>query len=71
MITENSLFNIIPIKEFARQLGKPESTIRTWKRRGDIPAHCFKEVGNTIFVKVKEIQEWLAAWGQHECVSKR
>ncbi len=54
-------FGIITIRDFAKSIGKPESTIRTWKRRGDIPSSCFKEVGNTIFVKLKEIQEWLAA----------
>lgn len=53
-------FGLISIKEFAQILRKPESTIRTWKRRGKIPAECFKVIGSTVFIRVKEMQEWLA-----------
>lgn len=52
-----NLFNLMPIKEFAKQLGKPESTIRTWKLRGDIPAVCFVTIGSTVFVKVNTFME--------------
>lgn len=34
--------------------------IRTWRKRGVIPAKCFKVIGSTVFVRVKEMQEWLA-----------
>lgn len=52
-------FGIITLKQFAKEINKSESTVRTWKRRGNIPAHCFKSVGGTIFIRVKEMQEWL------------
>ena len=52
-------FNIIKIKEFAREIKTPESTIRTWKRRGEIPENCFLVIGSTVFVKVEEIQQWI------------
>lgn len=52
-------FGIIDIKSFAKQLGKPESTIRTWKRRGDIPASCFFIIGSTVFVKVNEFNSFI------------
>ena len=36
-----TLFNIMKIKDFAKQIGIPESTVRTWRRRGEIPEQCF------------------------------
>ena len=53
-------FNIMKLKDFAKEIGTPESTIRTWKRRGDIPKECFLIIGTTIFVKVVEFQQWIA-----------
>ena len=52
-------FGIITLKDFAKQIGKSESTIRTWKRRGDIPEQCFKCIGGTVFIKIKEMQQWI------------
>lgn len=57
MTAENALFNIISIKEFSKQIGRPESTIRTWRRRGEIPERCFLVIGSTIFVKVDVFKE--------------
>lgn len=53
------MFNIIKLTDFAEKIGIPESTVRTWRRRKDIPAECFKVIGSTVFVRVKEMQEWL------------
>lgn len=53
------MFNLMSIKEFAKELKKPESTIRTWKRRGEIPCFCFKEIGTTVFVKTDEFKKWV------------
>lgn len=50
---------IIKIKEFAIELNIPESTIRTWKRRGDIPAECFVVIGSTVFIKVEIFENWM------------
>lgn len=55
----NFMFNLMSIKEFSKKLNKPESTIYSWKQRGDIPLSCFKQIGGTWFVRVKEMQEWL------------
>ena len=55
----NFMFGLMSIEDFAKELKKPESTIRTWKRRGDIPSSCFKPIGGTIFVRVKEFEKWL------------
>ena len=56
-----SLFNIMKIKDFAKQIGIPESTVRTWRRRGEIPEQCFLVIGSTVFVKVNEFQAFIAA----------
>ena len=55
------LFNIMKIKDFAKQIGIPESTVRTWRRRGEIPEQCFLVIGSTVFVKVNEFQAFIAA----------
>ena len=47
------------VKAFAAELGVPESTVRTWKRRGVIPSSCFKVIGNTVFIKENEVKLWL------------
>ena len=52
-------FNIMRIKDLAKQIGISDNTIRTWKRRGNIPKKCFMHVAGTVFVKVKEIQKWI------------
>lgn len=52
-------FKIMKLKDFAKEIKTPESTVRTWKRRGEIPANCFLVIGSTVFVRVNEIQQWL------------
>ena len=52
-------FKIMKLKDFAKEIKTSESTIRTWKRRGDIPERCFKIIGTTIYVIVPEMQQWL------------
>lgn len=53
------MFNLLTLKELAKELGKPESTIRTWKRRGDLPSSIFKEIGGTVFVRAEKLKEWI------------
>ena len=48
------------IKDFAKELKVPDSTIYTWKNRGDIPLACFKQIGGTWFIRVEETQKWLS-----------
>lgn len=54
------LFNIMKIKDFAKQIGIPESTVRTWRRRGEILEQCFFIIGSTVFVKVEEVRKWIS-----------
>ncbi len=53
------MFGLISIKDFSRELKKPESTIRTWKRRSDLPAFIFINIGSTVFIKIKKFEEWV------------
>lgn len=51
------MFGLMSIKDFAKELHKPESTIRTWRRRGDLPSSLFVEIGSTVFVKTEEFKK--------------
>ncbi len=51
--------DLITIKEFAKILKKSESTVRTWKRRGNIPANIFRTIGSTVFVLRSEFDKWI------------
>ena len=55
----NFMIGLISIKKFAEQMDKPLSTIKTWKRRGELPEYLFKKVGGEIFVRTERIQEWV------------
>ena len=47
------------VKAFAADLGVPESTIYSWRKRGDITPSCFTCIGGKIFVKINEMKLWL------------
>ena len=53
------MFGLISIKDFSKELKKTESTIRTWKRRGELPPFLFKEIGSTIFVRKEMFKKWV------------
>lgn len=55
----NFMFGLMTIKDLAKELNKPESTINTWRRRGDLPSSLFKPIGGTIFVRVDRFKEWV------------
>jgi excisionase family DNA binding protein len=47
------------IKDFSEQLGKPESTVRTWIRRGELSPLFLKRIGSTVFIKAEKFKEWV------------
>lgn len=55
------LFGLMKLKEFAQSINTPESTVRTWRRRKEIPENCFKVIGNTVFVRIKEAKAFMEA----------
>lgn len=52
-------FNIMSIRDFAKSINKPKSTIYGWRRDKSIPEKCFKMVGKSIFVRVSEMTDFL------------
>ncbi len=53
------MFGLIRIKAFADEMKVPPSTVYSWRREGVIPPSCFKPIGGTLYVKVKEMQNWI------------
>jgi hypothetical protein len=53
------MIGLIPIKKFAEEMNKPLSTIKTWRRRGELPEYLFKKVGTEVFVRTERIKEWV------------
>ncbi len=53
------MIGLISIKKFAERMDKPLSTIKTWRRRGELPEYLFKKVGGEIFVRTERIKEWV------------
>ena len=52
-------FGTISIKDFAKSIGKPASTIYSWKRNGDIPKECFTQIGKCIFVRIEAMKKFM------------
>lgn len=55
----NFMFNLMTIEDAAKELKIAESTLRTWKRRGEIPSDCFKPIGSRIFIKIDKFKEFI------------
>ena len=51
------MFGLMTIKEFSKEIGKSESTVRTWKRRGELPPFLFLKIGGDIFIKTEKFKE--------------
>ncbi len=56
-------------KEFCSLLKANPNTVKTWKRRGDLPAKIFFKIGGTVYVLKNEFEKWVKeqqAWkGQY------
>jgi len=52
--------NLIINKNFAEMLGKPQSTIYSWKNKGDLPQEIFFQIGGTWFIKINKFNELTA-----------
>lgn len=48
--------NLITLSVAAEKLNVAENTLRTWKRRGEIPSDCFKKIGTRIFLRKDKFQ---------------
>ncbi len=52
-------FNILSIKDFAKAIGKPISTVYSWKRNGNIPDECFLQIGRCLFVRIEVMNSFM------------
>lgn len=55
----NFMDNLITLEAAAKQLDVVESTLRTWKRRGEIPPECFKTIGTRVFIRKDKFQAFI------------
>ena len=54
-----TLKNLITINEFAKSINKSVNTVRTWKRRNNLPANIFVTIAGAVFVYVDKFNEWV------------
>ena len=55
----NFMDNLITLSVAADKLNVAESTLRTWKRRGEIPEECFKKIGSRVFMRKDRFENWV------------
>lgn len=52
-------------KEFCTLLKANPNTVKTWKRRGDLPQKLFFKIGGTVYILKDKFEQWVAekqAW---------
>jgi len=47
-------------EEFCKLLKANPNTVKTWKRRGNLPAKIFFKIGGTIYVLKDIFEQWVA-----------
>lgn len=53
--------NLLTFKEFANLLKANPNTVKSWKKRGDIPSNIFFKIGGTLYIFQEKFEEWLEA----------
>lgn len=51
--------NMITFKEFCTMLKANPNTVKTWKRRGNLPANIFFKIGGTQYVFLDKFEQWI------------
>lgn len=51
--------NLITFKEFTQLLKANPNTVKTWKRRGDLPAKIFFKIGGTLYILKDKFEQWV------------
>lgn len=46
-------------KEFCALLKANPNTVKTWKRRGDIPQKLFFKIGGTVYIYKDDFEKWV------------
>lgn len=58
---------LLSTKEVAELLQSKESTVRTWIRRGQIPASLIFRIGATVRIREDKFNNWING---DECIQK-
>lgn len=51
--------NLITFKEFVKRLNANTNTVKSWKRRGDLPPEIFFKIGGSLYVLEDKFNEWV------------
>ncbi len=51
--------NLITFKEFCKLIKANPNTVKTWKRRGDLPAKIFFKIGGTLYILQDKFEQWI------------
>jgi len=52
--------NLITFKEFVKRLNANTNTVKSWKRRGDLPPEIFFKIGGSLYVLKDKFNDWIA-----------
>ena len=51
--------NLITFNEFTNLLKANPNTVKSWKRRGDLPPEIFFKIGGTLYVLEDKFNAWI------------
>lgn len=51
--------NLITFKEFTKRLNANPNTVKSWKRRGDLPPEIFFKIGGTLYILEDRFNDWV------------
>lgn len=51
--------NLITFNEFTKLLKANLNTVKSWKRRGDLPPEIFFKIGGTLYVLEDKFNDWI------------
>lgn len=51
--------NLITFNEFTKLLKANPNTVKSWKRRGDLPPGIFFKIGGTLYVLEDKFNDWI------------
>ena len=51
--------DFITFQEFCKLLKANPNTVKTWKRRGDLPAKIFFKIGGTVYILKDMFEQWV------------
>ena len=52
--------NLMTFNEFVKILKISPNTVKTWKRRGDLPPEIFFKIGGTLYILEDKFDEWVS-----------